>query len=119
VGAPPVGGCTSVGHTRRYADVADSHASPGWGQGRTSPGEPAERTDNRGCWAACVGPTRRHDRRRWRACIGGLCRAEPHHGDAELRVVGARADERHARVVRVCVCACVRGEEPSATGTSS
>jgi len=68
VSAPPVGGCTSVGHAWRYADVADSPASPGGEQGRTSPGEPADRTDNRGCRAACVGPTRRYDRRRWRAC---------------------------------------------------
>jgi len=48
------------------------------------------------------GPTRRHDRRHGRACIGGHCRREPRRGDAELRVVGARADERHARAVRVC-----------------
>jgi len=52
VGAPPVGCCTSVDQTWRYADVADPPDSPGWGRGRSSPGEPADRTDNRGCQTA-------------------------------------------------------------------
>jgi len=34
--------------------------------------------------------------------LEGFVGREPHRGDAELRVVGAWADERHARAVRVC-----------------
>jgi len=34
--------------------------------------------------------------------LEGLVLREPHRGDAEMRVVDTRADERHARAVRVC-----------------
>jgi len=50
--------------------------------------------------------------------LEGLVGREPHRGDAEMRVVGTRADERHARAVRLCVRRGRVGRAPLPEGTS-
>jgi len=49
--------------------------------------------------------------------LEGFGGREPHRSDAELTVVGTRADERHARAVRVCAGRGRVGRAPLPEGT--